>query len=279
MVEIRHAEMCDPTADVQFRPSQYIPQLQSLFGAFTVYVERQLPHALEAFRHEATSRFRDLAEHGEQPRDSSSPRDLLPDPGPDPDAGGDLERARLDYVCRLLGVRAEDLQTVRSVTRFAVTQARLYPAFYQMQALCDVVGRDKAMPLLHRFIDTWMAENTRTDTSLQDPSRFWDALDAEHHETTETAVRLDRGRIAFRVNRCLWAEVMRPLNDPELAHVGTCYGDFPQVAAIHPSFVLTRTMTLMQGAPYCDTCIHDRRHVDSIEHPDRSLFDSLDTDR
>ncbi|MBN1859012.1 L-2-amino-thiazoline-4-carboxylic acid hydrolase [Candidatus Bipolaricaulota bacterium] len=271
MPEIRHTAMCDGTATVMFRPSQYIPRLQTLFNAFTQHVAVHAPYAVAPFRRRLEERFRDLLCGINTPSAASSLRNLFPE-------SSDLETARLDYVGRLLGWVDGNPYDEHSVTRFAATQARLYPAYYQMRTLREVIGRVEAMPLLRTFIDAWMAATTTTDESLQDPSRFWDALEGEHHETSEVAVRLHRGRIAFRVNRCLWADAMRPLDDPEIAHAGTCYGDFPQIAAINPNFVLTRTMTLMQGDPYCDTCIHDRRHVDSIEHPSRALFDSLGAD-
>ena len=119
--------------------------------------------------------------------------------------------------------------------------------YYQMLAFCELIGRKAGIRFIEAYTDRWMAEQTTTDESLEDPGRFWDSLDGPDHETEEIAVRLGRGKIAFRVEQCLWAKAMRPFEDPELAHAFTCYGDFPQIAAINPNFVLTRTMTLMQG--------------------------------
>ena len=272
MPETRCTVMCDASETARFRPSTYIPQLHALFGAFTDYVQEQAPEVVEPFRQQVLSRFQEQTEGTEKTQEVPLLHRLFPD-------ADELERARLRYVCRLLDIRDGDPQTVHTTTRFAGTQARLLPAYQQMRALCDLIGPDDGIFHVRGFIDRWMKQHTQTDDTLEDPSRFWDALDGEHHETSEVAIRLHRGRIAFRVNRCLWADVMRPLNDPQLAHACTCYGDFPQIYAINPNFVLTRTMTIMQGAPYCDTCIHDRRHVESIEHPDRPLFDSLHTDR
>ncbi len=271
MPETRHTVMCDPTESVRFRPSTYIPQLHALFGAFTDYVREQAPEAVKPFRQQALSRFLEQTEPSGKTQDALPLLSLFPD-------ADELERARLGYVCGILGVGDGDPKDVLATTRFAATQARLLPAYQQMRSLCDVLGPSDGIPHVRGFIDTWMKQHTKADDTLEDPGRFWNALEGEHHETSQIAVRLHRGRIAFRVNRCLWADVMRPLNDPQLAHACTCYGDFPQISAINPHFVLTRTMTIMQGGPYCDTCIHDRRHVESIEHPKRSLFDSLDAD-
>ena len=120
-----------------------------------------------------------------------------------------------------------------------------------------------------------MAQNVPVDESLEDLDCFWDDLEGEQHDVTQVAARLHRGRIAFRVERCLWADVLASLDDPEIAHASACYGDFSQITARNPNLVLTRTTTLVEGGPYCDTCIHDKRHVGSIEHPNRAFFDAL----
>lgn len=262
--------MYDGNATVMCRPSELVFHLQSLFDAFTRYVEVHASAAVEPFRRILEARFREMTGGTGATRGSSSLHALFPE-------SDELQRVRLEYVGGLLGLQTDDPERRCTVTRTAATQARLLPAYHQMHVLCDVAGRAEAMPLLEAFVDEWMRENTQTDESLDDPSRFWDALEGEYHETAEIAARLHRGKIAFRVNRCLWADVMRPLRDPELAQVGTCYGDFSQIAAINPNFVLTRTTTLMEGGPYCDTCIHDRRYADPVEHPSREFFDSLGT--
>lgn len=268
MYETRRTALCDVESTVAFRPSEHLPRFHSIFDAFIEHVADELPELAIPLRDMAECRFRCLAENSDVQRSLTgfepplSPLD-------------DLQRSRLEYVLSVLDPRGDASAKEIQVTRISATRARLFPMYYQMLSLCDLMGRAEAIPFVEAYIDRWMAEQTETDDALEDPGRFWDALEGSVHETAEIAARLHRGKIAFRVDRCLWAEAMRPLADPELSHAFTCYGDFPQVTAINPNFVLTRTMTLMQGAPYCDTCIHDRRHVESIEHPSREFFDSL----
>jgi len=263
--EIRRTTICDVNAPIAYRPIEYVRQLEALFDAFVDFVGRATPTTHEAFLSNLETRFRKLAD---DECEGSPLCALFP-------SADSLQRARLDYVSKLLGLEGADPETEQSISRFDATKARLHPSYHQMGSLCELLGRERAMPLLRSFMDEWMGNRTKADESLEDPSRFWDDLAGDHHETEEVAIRLSRGVIAFRVNRCLWADAMSSLDDFELAHVGTCYGDFPQIPAINSNFVLTRTMTLMQGAPYCDTCIHDRRHVSSIEHPSRAVFDAL----
>jgi hypothetical protein len=264
MREIRRTTLCDANGSVSFRPADHVSQLQAYFDAFVEYVAERLPEQAARFRRAVEEKFHALTPNGGC------------------EAGGSeldsLQHARRAYVLMLLGI-PDTHQREAQVTRFAGTQSRLYPMYYQVLALSELIGRQEAIPLVEAFVDRWMAEQTTPDLSLEDPGRFWDDLEGSVQQTSQVAARIQRGKIAFRVSECLWANVMRPLGDPDLSHTFTCYGDFSQVPAIHPDFVLTRTVTVMQDGPYCDTCIHDRRFVDEIVHPDREFFDALETEQ
>ncbi len=268
MPEIRRTNLCDVDSTAPFSLAKQLPRLRFIFDAFLAHVAETLPDLVDPLRDIATCKFRNLSGNRDDQELLAAFEDLLP-------ALDELQRARLAYVIDLLDIRQYTASDEIETTRINTTRARLYPMYYQMLAFCELIGRREAIQFIEAYTDRWMAEQTTTDESLEDPGRFWDSLDGPNHETEEIAARLGRGKIAFRVEQCLWAKAMRPLEDPELAHAFTCYGDFPQIAAINPNFVLTRTMTLIQGAPYCDTCIHDRRHVDSVNHPSREFFDSL----
>ena len=59
-------------------------------------------------------------------------------------------------------------------------------------------------------------------------------------------------RLAFNVTRCRYAEMYRALGIPELGAVLSCNRDFALIQGFNPAVKLTRTQTLMGGAPYCD---------------------------
>lgn len=266
-MEIRRTALCGADATVTFEPREDLPRYAQIFNAFLSHVARRLPDVEEPFRGSVTRRFRDLARESDLGRTLHGFEPLLP-------KRDELQRHRTVYLLDLLGIRGA-IADEMEVTRVAAAGARLYPMYHQGSALCDLIGRNEAIPFIERYMDEWMAERTKADESLEDLDRFWKRLEGPIHETAEVAARIHRGKIASRVNRCLWADVMRPLNDPDLSHALTCYGDFPQIRAINKHFVLTRTMTLMRGDPYCDGCTHDRRHVEAIEHPSREFFESL----
>ena len=56
----------------------------------------------------------------------------------------------------------------------------------------------------------------------------------------------------FNVTRCRYAEMYRALGIPELGSVLSCGRDFALGEGFNPDLKLTRTQTIMEGAPFCD---------------------------
>ena len=56
----------------------------------------------------------------------------------------------------------------------------------------------------------------------------------------------------FNVTRCRYAELYRTLGIPELGTLLSCNRDFALGSGFNPRLTLTRTQTIMEGAPYCD---------------------------
>jgi len=81
-----------------------------------------------------------------------------------------------------------------------------------------------------------------------DSLRFW---------TQESALELDvlmqdDARFDFDVTRCRYAELYRALGIPELGAVLSCNRDAALIEGFNPAIALTRTQTIMNGAPFCD---------------------------
>ncbi|HEX7629014.1 MAG TPA: L-2-amino-thiazoline-4-carboxylic acid hydrolase [Candidatus Methylomirabilis sp.] len=72
-----------------------------------------------------------------------------------------------------------------------------------------------------------------------------DALSIEVRQVSETAYDFD-------VTRCRYAEMYRALGIPELGAVLSCGRDFALGEGFNPDLKLTRTQTIMEGAPCCD---------------------------
>jgi len=56
----------------------------------------------------------------------------------------------------------------------------------------------------------------------------------------------------FNVTRCRYADMYRALGIPELGGVLSCGRDFSLGEGFNPHLKLTRTQTIMEGAPFCD---------------------------
>ena len=81
--------------------------------------------------------------------------------------------------------------------------------------------------------------------SGKDPWVKGDALQVEVLEANDTTYN-------FNVTRCRYAEMYRALGVPELGAVLSCGRDFALGEGFNPDLKLTRTQTIMEGAPYCD---------------------------
>jgi hypothetical protein len=71
------------------------------------------------------------------------------------------------------------------------------------------------------------------------------ALELDIVEQSET-------RYAFDVTRCRYAEMYRRLGITELGALLSCNRDFALIQGFNPQVQLTRTQTIMGGAPFCD---------------------------
>jgi hypothetical protein len=60
------------------------------------------------------------------------------------------------------------------------------------------------------------------------------------------------GVLAFNVTRCRYAEMYRELGMARLGPMLSCARDFALIEGFNPQIRLTRTQTLMEGAPFCD---------------------------
>ena len=78
--------------------------------------------------------------------------------------------------------------------------------------------------------------------------RAWQAGDALETKVLEST----RDRYDFDVTRCRYAETYEALGFADLGLIFSCGRDFAFVEGFNPDIRLTRTQTIMEGAPSCD---------------------------
>ena len=143
-----------------------------------------------------------------------------------------------------------------SVIEQAKIQAQvLVPLVKTLQA---ELGEEKANRIVRKSLgdlyrrfgeEFWRAKN-QPDLGKSVASAFKTyaqdgALDYRISEQSHDALALD-------VTRCRYAEFYQALGEPELGFLLVCTADFAVADGFGDDVALTRTQTIMQGAPHCD---------------------------
>lgn len=127
-----------------------------------------------------------------------------------------------------------------------------------VKALQAELGEDKANrivrkalgELYRRFGEEFWNSRGDPDLGKSVASAFrtyaqGDALDYRIGERSQDAIALD-------VTRCRYGEFYKALGEPELGFLLVCTADFAIAEGFGGDVRLTRTQTIMQGAPHCD---------------------------
>jgi predicted ArsR family transcriptional regulator len=126
-----------------------------------------------------------------------------------------------------------------------------------LRAFIAEVGEDRAIEIL-RGVITELARQGGEDLarSLGDQSleAFARTLDRWRENDALEIEMIDQSaeRLSFNVLRCRYAEMYHSLGMADLGVALSCQRDFSLAEGFSPDLELTRTQTLMQGAPYCD---------------------------
>jgi predicted hydrocarbon binding protein len=126
-----------------------------------------------------------------------------------------------------------------------------------IEALGESFGRDQVLSVVQSTIVKIAREQGEDlsklmgDNSLQHFSetlQFWtrdDALEIKVIEETEEV-------LSFNVARCRYAELYDSLGIRDIGTIFSCARDFALIEGFNPDVSLTRTQTIMEGAPFCD---------------------------
>ncbi|MHA2231463.1 MAG: L-2-amino-thiazoline-4-carboxylic acid hydrolase [Candidatus Hodarchaeales archaeon] len=154
----------------------------------------------------------------------------------------------------------------------------LFLEYYLATSLKSILDRDDALAYYQNFVDT------RTKLTANPESKWPDLSNSkeEMQQFTETThghdlnyYKINDGKVTYRINRCLWHETTKELNDKEFAYSVCCHYDFEAIKTLNENFILTRKRTIIAGNQFCDFCIHDTRVVDKVEHPTNEFWMKL----
>ena len=126
-----------------------------------------------------------------------------------------------------------------------------------IEALGESFGRDQVLSVVQRTIVKIAREQgadlgkQMRNNSLQDfveTLQFWTRDDALNIEVIEESEDV----LSFNVTRCRYAELYNSLGIGDLGTIFSCARDFALIEGFNPDVSLTRTQTIMEGAPFCD---------------------------
>ena len=192
-----------------------------------------------------------------------------------------LYSAHADLIRDLLGVEDEMLLDGESVelSQRRFIRVRYVPGYLKLVALGEAIGRESAIEFTKGYLDRMIADIPARPDGPETLAEFRDrqvAFNLEEQGMDWTQVVIDDHQYLNKVTVCRIQKVLADY-EPKLMDVVACYPDFAMIRKTHPSFVLTRTQTLMNGGTCCDSCYHDARHVTGFEHPSLAAFDGLRT--
>lgn len=145
-------------------------------------------------------------------------------------------------------------QQIGVLTRREIEARILAPI---IDALGEAFGREEVIRIVTSTIiqlareqgaELASAMGGNDSRAFMDSLAYWTRNDALHLDVLEE----HEGRVDFNVTRCRYAEMYRALGIPELGAVLSCNRDVALIEGFNPNASLTRTQTIMQGAPHCD---------------------------
>jgi len=144
--------------------------------------------------------------------------------------------------------------TIGVLTRREV-EARLVAPL--VEALGTEFGRVKVLRVIRNAVVEIARRQGRDLSRALGGNSLRHFRDALVHWTRDNALSIElieeSGQtFAFNVTRCRYAEMYRDLGTPLLGPILSCSRDFALIEGFNPQIRLTRTQTLMEGAPFCD---------------------------
>ena len=145
-------------------------------------------------------------------------------------------------------------ETIGVLTRREVEARLVMPL---VEALGAEFGRDKVLRVIRNAVveiarrqgaDLPRAMGGNSLRHFRDSLVHWIRDDALSIEVIEESGQA----FGFNVTRCRYAEMYRDLGIPQLGPILSCSRDFALIEGFNPRIRLTRTQTLMEGAPFCD---------------------------
>jgi fumarate reductase iron-sulfur subunit len=151
-----------------------------------------------------------------------------------------------------------DLSKISILTRREI-EARI--AGPLIKAFTEEFGKERALEVAKRVIQSIARESgahlarMMGGNSLEHFAKIANIM-SQDNALEQKIIEQSPTRLYIDTTRCRYAEMYRELGIPDLGHLLSCTRDFAMLEGFNPKIKLTRTQTLMEGAPFCDFRFH-----------------------
>lgn len=126
-----------------------------------------------------------------------------------------------------------------------------------IEALCAEFDREQVLTIVRNTIVRIAQEQGAELAQMMGGCTAAHFLNSLQYWTKDNALEIDLlehtvEKLSFNVTRCRYAEMYRALGLGDLGATLSCNRDFALVDGFNPDATLTRTQTIMQGAPHCN---------------------------
>ncbi len=166
---------------------------------------------------------------------------------------------------------------VLSISYWDWIRSYLIPAYLLAETYVKMGPRDEALKTYKRYVDhrtRTTKEQNEEKTTVEDYYRKVTSKDTPTH--LGTWFLTNNGLGGSKVTKCMWVEILKGFEDPEIGYAVACHFDFLNTQYISQNFRLTRTKTLMEGDEMCDFCLHDTDISKEMKHPPKDFWKKLD---
>ena len=161
-------------------------------------------------------------------------------------------------------------------------RSKLQPNYVFLTALTTAIGRQTAISFFKQA-ETGYAKQAEMDPmdyqGMESVEKRWRKIYIEEGKSNNTEAifgLISKGKFAYRIDNCLFAESMAHNPDKELKYLVCCYKDFENAKSFYnENVVLTLEHTIAGGDDYCSGVLHDTLMDWDLRHPPKEFWDNM----
>ncbi|NPD87177.1 MAG: hypothetical protein HGN29_00545 [Asgard group archaeon] len=171
----------------------------------------------------------------------------------------------------------DDEIEIKAFDRF---KGRKIPHYIYLLSLTKILPRKETIELYKEFLEVSVKHHQVNSPYMETVDGMLE-LYKEHFPKTHifSLFKIQDGKVGCKLTRCMIYEVFEdfdPSFDKEIGFLTSCYNDYTHARSVNKHFILTRNKTIMEGEDVCDFCWHDIQLIESVEHPTKEFWDTIE---